>query len=112
MNILKGAFTALVTPMNADGSVDFDGFRANVKYQLENGIDGLVPLGTTAETPTLDDKPGSEEDKIIEIVFEEVRKFEKTSNKKSQLFWVLVQTAQKMLLHIVKEQKKLVQMPL
>ena len=82
MNILKGAFTALVTPMNADGSVDFDGFRANVKYQLEQGIDGLVPLGTTAETPTLDDKPGSEEDKLIEIVFDEVRKFEKTSNKK------------------------------
>ena len=35
MNIFKGAFTALITPMNADGSVDFDGFRKNVKYQLE-----------------------------------------------------------------------------
>ena len=68
MNIFKGAFTALITPMNADGSVDFDGFRKNVKYQLEEGIDGLVPLGTTAETPTLDEKPGSEEDKIIEIL--------------------------------------------
>ncbi len=82
MNIFKGAFTALITPMNADGSVDFDGFRKNVKYQLEQGIDGLVPLGTTAETPTLDEKPGSEEDKIIAIVFEEVRAFEKTSGKK------------------------------
>ncbi|MCI5606271.1 MAG: 4-hydroxy-tetrahydrodipicolinate synthase [Treponema sp.] len=82
MNIFKGAFTALITPMNADGSVDFDGFRKNVKYQLEEGIDGLVPLGTTAETPTLDEKPGSEEDKIIEIVFEEVRAFEKKSGKK------------------------------
>ena len=82
MNIFKGAFTALITPMNTDGSVDFDGFRKNVKYQLEQGIDGLVPLGTTAETPTLDEKPGSEEDKIIEIVFDEVRKFEKTSGKK------------------------------
>ena len=82
MNIFKGAFTALITPMNADGSVDFDGFRKNVKYQLEQGIDGLVPLGTTAETPTLNEKPGSEEDKIIAIVFEEVRAFEKTSGKK------------------------------
>ena len=82
MNIFKGAFTALITPMNADGSVDFDGFRKNVKYQLEQGIDGLVPLGTTAETPTLDEKPGSEEDKIISIVLEEVRAFEKTSGKK------------------------------
>ena len=82
MNIFKGALTALITPMNADGTVDFDGLRKNVKFQLEEGIDGLVPLGTTAETPTLDEKAGSEEDKIIEIVFDEVRKFEKTSGKK------------------------------
>ena len=77
MNIFKGAFTAMITPMNSDGSVDFEGFRKNVKFQLEKGIDGLVPLGTTAETPTLDERPGQEEDKIIEIVFEEVRAFEK-----------------------------------
>lgn len=82
MNIFKGAFTALITPMNSDGSVDFEGFRKNVKFQLEEGIDGLVPLGTTAETPTLDERPGQEEDKIIEIVFEEVRAFEKKSGKK------------------------------
>ncbi len=82
MNIFRGAFTALITPMTADGSVDFDGFRKNVIFQLEQGIDGLVPLGTTAETPTLDEKPGSEEDKIIKIVFEEVRKYEKSSGKK------------------------------
>lgn len=82
MNIFKGAFTALITPMNSDGSVDYEGFRKNVKFQLEEGIDGLVPLGTTAETPTLDERPGQEEDKIIEIVFEEVRAFEKKSGKK------------------------------
>ena len=82
MNIFRGAFTALITPMLADGSVDFDGFRRNVKFQLENGIDGLVPLGTTAETPTLDERPGEEEDKLINIVFDEVRTFEKANNKK------------------------------
>lgn len=82
MNIFQGAFTALITPMYDDSSVDYDGFRKNVKYQLSQNIDGLVPLGTTAETPTLDEKPGSEEDKIIQIVFEEVRAFEKKSNKK------------------------------
>ncbi|MCR5764461.1 MAG: 4-hydroxy-tetrahydrodipicolinate synthase [Treponema sp.] len=82
MSIFKGAFTALITPMTQSGEVDYDGFRKNVIFQLEQGIDGLVPLGTTAETPTLDEKPGSEEDKIIEIVFEEVRKFEKSSGKK------------------------------
>ena len=82
MNIFRGAFTALITPMLADGSVDFEGFRKNVKFQLDNGIDGLVPLGTTAETPTLDERPGEEEDKLIKIVFDEVRAFEKANNKK------------------------------
>ncbi|MDD7270014.1 MAG: 4-hydroxy-tetrahydrodipicolinate synthase, partial [Treponema sp.] len=82
MNIFRGAFTALITPMNSDGSVDFEGFRKNVKHQLAEGIDGLVPLGTTAETPTLDERPGEEEDKIIQIVMEEVRAFEKSTGKK------------------------------
>ena len=80
MATLRGAFTALVTPMHADSSVDYDGWRKLVKYQLENGIDGLVPLGTTAETPTLDEN--TEEDKIIEIVMEEVKSFEKKIGKK------------------------------
>ena len=82
MNIFRGAFTALFTPMNKDGSVDFEGFHKNVKHQLDQGIDGLVPLGTTAETPTLDERPGEEEDKIIQIVMEEVRAFEKSTGKK------------------------------
>ena len=82
MTKFHGAFTAMITPMNADGSVDYDGFRKNVKFQLDEGIDGLVPLGTTAETPTLDERPGEEEDKIIAIVMEEVREFEKKSGKK------------------------------
>ncbi len=79
---IQGAYTALITPMNADGSVDYEGFRKNVKFQLESGIDGLLPLGTTAETPTLDERPGEEEDKIIQIVMEEVKAFEKATNKK------------------------------
>ena len=82
MTKFRGAFTAMITPMNTDGSVDYDGFRKNVKFQLEEGIDGLVPLGTTAETPTLDERPGEEEDRIIAIVMEEVREFEKKSGKK------------------------------
>lgn len=77
--MFRGAFTALVTPMLEDGSVDCGDFRKLVKSQLEGGINGLVPLGTTAETPTLEE---DEEDKIIEIVFEEVRAFEKANNKK------------------------------
>ena len=81
MTKFQGALTAMITPMNSDGSVDYDGFRKNVKFQLEQGIDGLVPLGTTAETPTLDERPGEEEDKIISIVMEEVKAFEKNTGK-------------------------------
>ncbi len=79
MKKFRGAFTALVTPMEANGNIDFDGLRSLVKMQLNSGIDGLVPLGTTAETPTLDE---TEEDKIIEAVFTEVRGFENVSGKK------------------------------
>jgi len=70
MGGFAGAFTALVTPMNENGDVDFDGFRRLVNFQLEQGIDGLVPLGTTGETPTLDE---DEEEKLIRIVMDEVK---------------------------------------
>jgi 4-hydroxy-tetrahydrodipicolinate synthase len=50
---LRGAFTALVTPFHADGSLDADAFRSLVAWQLLAGIDGLVPCGTTGESPTL-----------------------------------------------------------
>ena len=61
---LKGAFTALITPMKDNGDVDYDGFRRLVDFQLTAGIDGLVPLGTTGENPTLDE---DEEDELIAI---------------------------------------------
>jgi 4-hydroxy-tetrahydrodipicolinate synthase len=51
--ILRGAFTALVTPFTADGAVDEAAFRRLVGWQLLAGIDGLVPCGTTGESPTL-----------------------------------------------------------
>ncbi len=50
---LRGAFTALVTPFTADGAVDEAAFRRLVRWQSLAGIDGLVPCGTTGETPTL-----------------------------------------------------------
>ncbi|MCR5289484.1 MAG: 4-hydroxy-tetrahydrodipicolinate synthase [Treponema sp.] len=80
MAMLRGAFTAMITPMHNDGSVDYEGLRNLVKLQLEGGINGLVPLGTSGETPTL--REDTEEPKIIEIVFDEVRAFEKKHNVK------------------------------
>ncbi|MEO1173009.1 MAG: 4-hydroxy-tetrahydrodipicolinate synthase, partial [Myxococcota bacterium] len=50
---LRGTFTALVTPFNADGSVDFGALDALVDYQLAGNISGLVPCGTTGEAVTL-----------------------------------------------------------
>ena len=75
---LQGSFTAMITPMLDDGSVDYDGFAQNVKFQLENGIDGLVPLGTSGETPTLDE---DEEEKMLDIVFPLVKEFNKKNNR-------------------------------
>jgi 4-hydroxy-tetrahydrodipicolinate synthase len=50
--IFHGSITALVTPFS-NGAVDFDQLRALVDWQIENGTHGLVPVGTTGESPTL-----------------------------------------------------------
>src|ERR1700691_5811793 len=50
---LRGCGTALVTPFSQDGAVDENALRNLVSWQIESGIDFLVPCGTTGETPTL-----------------------------------------------------------
>jgi len=50
--MLAGAYTALVTPF-ADGGVDFARLAAHIERQIEGGMDGVVPVGTTGESPTL-----------------------------------------------------------
>jgi len=50
---LRGCGTALVTPFHQDGSIDEPALRKLVAWQVESGIDFLVPCGTTGETPTL-----------------------------------------------------------
>lgn len=54
-NPFKGIGTALVTPFNIDGSIDFDQLEHLVKSQIDAGVDFLCVLGTTAETPCLND---------------------------------------------------------
>ena len=49
----RGCGTALVTPFRTDGSIDETALRNLVAWQVESGIDFLVPCGTTGETPTL-----------------------------------------------------------
>ena len=50
---LRGCGTALVTPFKRDGSVDETALRQLVRWQVDSGIDFLLPCGTTGETPTL-----------------------------------------------------------
>ncbi len=67
---LRGAFTALVTPFTADGTLDEAAYRRLVAWQVMAGIDGLVPVGTTGESPTLS---AAERDRCIAIAVETVR---------------------------------------
>jgi 4-hydroxy-tetrahydrodipicolinate synthase len=64
---LRGALTALVTPFAADGSVDEAAFRRLARWQILAGIDGLVPCGTTGESPTLS---AAERERLIELTVE------------------------------------------
>ena len=51
---MKGAWTALVTPFKKGGQVDWAGYRLNLAFQIGQGVSGLLPVGTTGESPTLD----------------------------------------------------------
>jgi 4-hydroxy-tetrahydrodipicolinate synthase len=51
--MLRGSLTALVTPFTRDGRFDEKAFRAFVEWQIAEGTLGLVPVGTTGESPTL-----------------------------------------------------------
>lgn len=51
---VDGTWTALVTPLASDFSVDWEGLRKNVEFQIAEGIAGVVPVGTTGESPTMD----------------------------------------------------------
>jgi 4-hydroxy-tetrahydrodipicolinate synthase len=66
----EGVFTALVTPFTEEGKIDEQALRRLVDFQIEEGIDGLVPVGTTGESPTL----GAEEtEAVIRITVEQAR---------------------------------------
>jgi 4-hydroxy-tetrahydrodipicolinate synthase len=60
---LQGAMTAMITPFR-EGRVDEQRLKEQVEYQIKSGIDGLVPVGTTGESPTLDFK---EHARVIEL---------------------------------------------
>jgi 4-hydroxy-tetrahydrodipicolinate synthase len=57
----EGVWTAIATPFNRKGEVDFEGLEKNIRFQIENGAN-LIPTGTTGESPTLDWR---EHDRVI-----------------------------------------------
>ena len=52
--MLKGSLVAIVTPMHDDGSLDFDRLRGLIDFHIQEGSDGIVVVGTTGESPTVD----------------------------------------------------------
>ncbi len=63
-NIFRGVHTALITPFTLTGAVDIGAFKRLVEHQIEAGIDGLVPCGTTGESSTL---THDEHDRVIAL---------------------------------------------
>jgi 4-hydroxy-tetrahydrodipicolinate synthase len=51
--MMQGSIVAIVTPMREDGSLDMDAFRALIDFHIEQGTDGIVVVGTTGESPTV-----------------------------------------------------------
>ena len=67
--IFKGAGVALVTPMNEDGSVNYDELERLINFQIDNGTDAIITCGTTGESATLTEEEHSE---VIEFTVKKV----------------------------------------
>jgi len=65
--LFTGSYTALLTPFR-NGEVDYDAYRKLVDFQIDNGTHGLVPVGTTGESPTLSH---DEHKKVIEVCIDQ-----------------------------------------
>lgn len=69
--MLKGSLVALITPMNQDGSINYEQLRDLIDWHIENGTDGIVAVGTTGESATL---PVEEHLTVIEATVKHVNK--------------------------------------
>jgi 4-hydroxy-tetrahydrodipicolinate synthase len=65
----EGTYVAMVTPFTKDKQIDEEGFRSNINYLIDQGVNGLVGAGTTGESATLNHE---EHEKVIEILVDEV----------------------------------------
>jgi 4-hydroxy-tetrahydrodipicolinate synthase len=67
--MFRGTYTAIVTPFK-NGQIDEDAFRKLIDFQIDNGVDGIVPVGTTGEAATLD---YDEHLRVIEITVQQAK---------------------------------------
>lgn len=65
--MLRGTYTALITPFNDDLSIDWKGYETLLNFQISSGVDGIMILGTTGEAPTLNKE---EEEELIKKAVE------------------------------------------
>lgn len=68
--MFEGAYTAIVTPFTRDNRVDYGKFKELIELQIQGGMDGIVPVGTTGESPTLNVE---EHKQVIETAVETCR---------------------------------------
>jgi len=68
--VFTGTITALITPFRKDGSIDEDAFRRLIAFQEENGVDAVVPCGSTGESATLS---FDEHIRVVEIAVDQVK---------------------------------------
>jgi 4-hydroxy-tetrahydrodipicolinate synthase len=69
--VVRGVFTALVTPFHPNGELDEAALTRSIERQIAGGVHGLVPVGTTGETPALDD---AEWERVIALTVEVARR--------------------------------------
>jgi len=69
--MITGSIVAIVTPMHADGSLDWDVFRSLLDFHIEQGTDAVVVAGTTGESPTVDVE---EHEQLIQVAVEHAAK--------------------------------------
>jgi len=67
MQTFNGCYTALITPMNRSHQIDYEGLLQLIEFQTKNGVNGILAVGTTGESPTLD---WDEHNKVIEKTHE------------------------------------------
>ena len=70
MRIFSGCYTASITPMKKNFEIDYEGLERLVEFQVEQGVSGVLAVGTTGESPTLD---WDEHNKVIENVHEYIK---------------------------------------